>query len=196
MCNLRLRFIYLLVLIQLVHRILSDGDDRQEDDNNDKTWMYFPDGEGNILVASLTNETSRGRAEPVLADISFELYTRQHHTVTSEHASRQQPGWKHFEAMFEPDIETKILIHGWESDTQSTFVQSVKNNYLKTRNCNVIGELLAMFSFKVTIRLAGFSAISIYSYCVAIEESELFADGRRNKICGCSRCTVDRLFAY
>lgn len=172
MGNLRRQLlIHLIVFVQMAHRMVN-GVALPQDENYGKTWMYFPDGDGNILVANLTNEAFRIRAEPILGDISFELYTQQDFTVTGEQESRQDGAWQDFRTSFQPDLETKVLIHGWESDTQSAFVQSVKNNYLQSRECNIIGKpVLKVIRFKFDNENIFFNCISKYSYCVAIEES-------------------------
>lgn len=45
-----------------------------------------------------------------------------------------------FNGMYNPDVPTFIVVHGWKSSTQSDTVQNIKNGYLMTRECNVIGE--------------------------------------------------------
>lgn len=41
---------------------------------------------------------------------------------------------------FRPNGETKIIIHGWQSNSQTDTVQRIKDAYLLTRDCNVIGK--------------------------------------------------------
>lgn len=45
-----------------------------------------------------------------------------------------------FNMHYKPDKETKIIIHGWRSSTNSDTVQNIKDNYLKKYDVNVIGE--------------------------------------------------------
>ncbi|XP_055319678.1 pancreatic triacylglycerol lipase-like isoform X2 [Sitodiplosis mosellana] len=43
-----------------------------------------------------------------------------------------------FAEAFNKDVPTYIVAHGWKSSTSSDTVQNIKDNYLKTRYCNVI----------------------------------------------------------
>lgn len=142
-----LRTLCVTILVKLLHNVVCELDYTLEKDYG-VTWMYFPDGDGNIQIASLKNDTIEGRSESQFADmksdIHFELYTRRHQVVSTRskrRRKRQKPDLDEFNAYFEPNHQTKILIHGWMSDSQSEFVQSLKNNYLKSRDCNVIGEV-------------------------------------------------------
>lgn len=76
----------------------------------------------------------------IQSDVYFELYTRQHPTPTVNSDE--------FIKYFRADHQTKIVIHGYQSDTQSELVQSLKNNYLQSRDCNVIGKIFA-YQFRV-----------------------------------------------
>lgn len=115
------------------------------------TWMYFPDGNDRMQIASLLNESSSiGRSEPMDDDfessIFFELYTREHQRSAAAgvrsllRKRRQAADIDEFRAYFRPNRQTKIIIHGWMSDTRSDFVQNIKDNYLTSRDCNVIGK--------------------------------------------------------
>lgn len=51
------------------------------DENYGKTWMYFPDGDGNPQKIYLTepppdNARARGQSKSVKERVNFELYTR------------------------------------------------------------------------------------------------------------------------
>lgn len=45
-----------------------------------------------------------------------------------------------FNKLYDPDKETKIIIHGWRSSTNSDTVQNIKDSYLQKFDVNVIGE--------------------------------------------------------
>lgn len=45
-----------------------------------------------------------------------------------------------FTSSFDNDASTYIVVHGWKSSSQSDTVQNIKDNYLKTRDANVIGK--------------------------------------------------------
>lgn len=52
---------------------------------------------------------------------------------------RRKRQLEEFIGTFQPDQPTFIVVHGWKSSTQSDTVQNIKNNYLSTQECNVIG---------------------------------------------------------
>ncbi|XP_059610015.1 lipase member I-like [Phlebotomus argentipes] len=39
---------------------------------------------------------------------------------------------------FNPQLQTKLLVHGWRSNEESDTVQNIKNNYLSKRNLNIV----------------------------------------------------------
>lgn len=68
------------------------------------------------------------------------LSKRQHQrTPKSIHAHRNNELLE-FNSFFDGNVETKIVIHGWQSNTRSDTVQKIKDAYLRTRDCNVIGK--------------------------------------------------------
>lgn len=48
---------------------------------------------------------------------------------------------------FQPQLDTKIVIHGWLSNTNSNTVQNIKNEYLRYKKYNVIGMLFLGFFY-------------------------------------------------
>lgn len=52
---------------------------------------------------------------------------------------RRKRDLEEFNGSFQADAPTYIVVHGWKSSTQSDTVQNIKNGYLMTRECNVIG---------------------------------------------------------
>lgn len=53
---------------------------------------------------------------------------------------RKRRSTEEFTESFDKDLPTYIIVHGWKSGTDSDTVQDIKDNYLKTRDCNVIGK--------------------------------------------------------
>lgn len=53
---------------------------------------------------------------------------------------RRRRNTEEFTNNFQKDLQTYIVVHGWKSGTDSDTVQNIKDNYLKTRDCNVIGK--------------------------------------------------------
>lgn len=53
---------------------------------------------------------------------------------------RKRRSVEEFTESFDKDLPTYIVVHGWKSGTTSDTVQDIKDNYLKTRDCNVIGK--------------------------------------------------------
>lgn len=51
-----------------------------------------------------------------------------------------------FNRLFRPDLETKIIIHGWRGSPQTDTVQNIKNAYLKNGLYNIIGKVKAIFA--------------------------------------------------
>lgn len=45
---------------------------------------------------------------------------------------------------FQPELDTKIVIHGWLSNTNSNTVQNIKDQYLRFKKYNVIGKDVLM----------------------------------------------------
>lgn len=54
--------------------------------------------------------------------------------------NRKKRSLNDFAESLNNDLPTYIIVHGWKSATSSDTVQNIKNNYLKTRDCNVIGK--------------------------------------------------------
>ncbi|XP_055308491.1 lipase member H-like [Sitodiplosis mosellana] len=113
-----------------------------EDKDYGVTWMYIPDGNGVPQVAYLIEEkgSSRGRDKNTRDAVRFELYTQQsREPKTMKMDRRKRRNVEDFTAAFNKDLPTYVVVHGWKSSTSSDTVQDIKDNYLKTRDCNVIG---------------------------------------------------------
>lgn len=55
-------------------------------------------------------------------------------------SKRRKRDVEEFTSNFQKDLPTYVVCHGWKSGTDSDTVQNIKDNYLKTRDCNVIGK--------------------------------------------------------
>lgn len=55
-----------------------------------------------------------------------------------------------FNYYYNPDLPTKILIHGWKSSTQTDTIRNIKNGYLAKNDCNVIGRWKWNISFTLS----------------------------------------------
>lgn len=53
---------------------------------------------------------------------------------------RRKREMEEFNGVYNADVPTYIVVHGWKSSTQSDTVQNIKDNYLATKECNVIGR--------------------------------------------------------
>lgn len=62
-------------------------------------------------------------------------------------SKRKRRNADEFMESFDKDLPTYIIVHGWKSNTASDTVQDIKDNYLNTRDCNVIGKCLSAKSY-------------------------------------------------
>lgn len=59
--------------------ILQENITEEDDPDYGKTWMYFPDGDGQPQVVNLTEaekNTSQSRSSSTDSEVTFQLYTR------------------------------------------------------------------------------------------------------------------------
>lgn len=64
---------------------------------------------------------------------------------------RRKRDLEEFNESFQSNAPTFIIVHGWKSSTQSDTVQNIKNGYLMTRECNVIGMEMIEHSMKTLL---------------------------------------------
>ncbi|XP_075151228.1 pancreatic triacylglycerol lipase [Haematobia irritans] len=117
-----------------------------EEDYND-TWMYMPDGDGQPQVAYLVEPPPEDNRNQVPQLIQFEYYgtTNPSEPVVSnvwlndeENSNRyKRDTWEEMAEKFNPALDTKILVHGWKSSTQSNSIQSIRGGYIKRGHVNV-----------------------------------------------------------
>ncbi|KAH8281617.1 hypothetical protein KR054_001782 [Drosophila jambulina] len=115
----------------------------QEDYN--KTWIYMPNGEGKPEVAYLVEPPPENRINlPQL--IKFELYGSESSSSADfwidddnfEFPQRhKRDTWQEMAEKFNPDLDTKILVHGWKSSTMSNSIQSIRGAYIERGQVNV-----------------------------------------------------------
>ncbi|XP_055683759.1 phospholipase A1-like [Lutzomyia longipalpis] len=108
------------------------------------TWMFLPDGNDTLQIAYLAEEprnSSRMSIFEVKEKVSFHLYNRKHskdgiriRKTRSLRSARKREA----SDVFDPNLETKFLIHGWQSSKSTDTIQNIKNNYLKVADMNVI----------------------------------------------------------
>lgn len=55
-------------------------------------------------------------------------------------SKRKKRSVEEFTEAFDKELQTYVVVHGWKSGTDSDTVQNIKDNYLLSRDCNVIGE--------------------------------------------------------
>lgn len=66
--------------------------------------------------------------------------SQQPKTMQLSRRRRRRRDTEEFMGSFQKDLPTYIVVHGWKSGTDSDTVQNIKNNFIKTRDCNVIGK--------------------------------------------------------
>ncbi|XP_037957830.1 pancreatic triacylglycerol lipase [Teleopsis dalmanni] len=113
-----------------------------------KTWMYMPDGDGHPEVAYLVEPPPDGHRTDIPQLIEFEYYNSDN---TSKPTSagfwvsenditfrrRKRDTWEEMAEKFNPELDTKILVHGWKSSTQSNSIQSIRGAYTMRGKVNV-----------------------------------------------------------
>ncbi|GAB0095878.1 inactive pancreatic lipase-related protein 1 [Sergentomyia squamirostris] len=104
------------------------------------TWMFLPDGNNILQLAYLSEEprnSSRMSFLKVKDKVNFFLYNRKYQKsgirIRMTRSLRDAS-----EDPFDPELETKFLIHGWKSSKSTDTIQNIKNNYLKADDMNVI----------------------------------------------------------
>jgi len=123
--------------------------DLTEEDYN-KTWIYMPDGDGNPEVAYLVEpppDTDNRNGVPDF--VQFEYYSSEdsfqtpkisYYWITDDYIfrkRRKRDTWEEMIEKFNPDLDTKILVHGWKSSTQSNSIQSIRGAYAQRGKVNV-----------------------------------------------------------
>ncbi|XP_039961100.1 pancreatic triacylglycerol lipase-like [Bactrocera neohumeralis] len=118
---------------------------RDEDYNT--TWMYMANGDGDAELAYLLEPPPEvERNMPMF--IQFEYYTGnptpfisnfsiEHYDEATPQQRHEIDEWDELLAEFKPELDTKMLVHGWKSSTQSRSIQSIREAYTKRGKLNV-----------------------------------------------------------
>ncbi|KAI8125504.1 Inactive pancreatic lipase-related protein 1 [Lucilia cuprina] len=148
MCKI-VKFILQLLLMDIVLNVgIRAQVELNEEDYND-TWMYMPDGDGKPQVAYLVEPPPEDNRNKVPKLVQFEYYggsnpdTPVINTVPLEdnevfnHLRVKRDSWEEMAEKFNPKLDTKILVHGWKSSTQSNSIQSIRGAYMQKGHINV-----------------------------------------------------------
>lgn len=108
------------------------------DENYGKTWTFYPDGDGRPQVAYLEEDpyeqNSIFSTKDVESKVHFNFYRK---------ANSRTPKEINYDSTddsldnFDPSLETKFIIHGWNSNSNSNAVQDIKDEYLKRGDYNI-----------------------------------------------------------
>ncbi|XP_004525105.2 pancreatic triacylglycerol lipase [Ceratitis capitata] len=120
---------------------------RDEDYNS--TWLYMANGDGETELAYLLEPPPEvERNMPMF--VQFEYYNSPHalspyisnisiepsdETPFQRHETHEE--WEQLLVEFKPELDTKMLVHGWKSSTQSRSIQSIREAYARRGNMNV-----------------------------------------------------------
>uniref|UniRef100_A0A1A9WAL0 Lipase domain-containing protein n=1 Tax=Glossina brevipalpis TaxID=37001 RepID=A0A1A9WAL0_9MUSC len=121
--------------------------DLNEEDYND-TWIYMPDGNGEPQVAYLVEPPPDDNRNEGPQIIQFEYYESSKPSpvvsnllITDDEvlpsARSKRDTWAEMAEKFNPKLDTKILVHGWKSSTQSNSIKSIRGAYMQRGHINV-----------------------------------------------------------
>ncbi|XP_067636637.1 pancreatic triacylglycerol lipase-like [Eurosta solidaginis] len=142
--------VFLLTIFLVV--ALSNAQTTPDEADYGKTWIWMPDGDGNPQVAYLTEPPADSQQDELPDFINVELFDRDHTDKTttmqitvSNHANSSQGSlirqkrdtWEDMAGKFKPELDTKILVHGWKSSTTSDSIQSIRGAYTMRGNLNI-----------------------------------------------------------
>lgn len=69
---------------------------------------------------------------------------------------------------FQPELDTKIVIHGWLSNTNSNTVQNIKDQYLRFKKYNVIGKDFFRIFLLLDILMNCFSVAVLFKLSIGL----------------------------
>ncbi|XP_014087328.2 pancreatic triacylglycerol lipase [Bactrocera oleae] len=143
---------FLISFIYLTFYVNAFAQVELKDEDYNKTWMYMPNGEGEMEVAYLVEPPAEHDRSEVSEFIQLEYYgsTNPDIPVTSAFSLRESPittrqsqqrhkreTWEELADRFKADMNTKILVHGWKSSSRSNSIQAIRNAYVDRGNVNV-----------------------------------------------------------
>lgn len=81
-------------------------------------------------------------ANPNIANpTTIQISVSNHTTSEGSHSRSKRDTWEEMAGKFNPDLDTKILVHGWKSSTTSDSIQSIRGAYTIRGNLNIFGKL-------------------------------------------------------
>ncbi|XP_017484001.1 PREDICTED: lipase member I-like [Rhagoletis zephyria] len=121
---------------------------RDEDYNT--TWLYMANGDGEAELAYLLEPPpeiertmptfvqfeyygSHQSLTPFISNISIEQFS----DTVVRHPQAHDDEWGELLAEFKPELDTKMLVHGWKASTQSRSIQLIRDAYNRRGNMNV-----------------------------------------------------------
>ncbi|XP_017470989.1 PREDICTED: inactive pancreatic lipase-related protein 1-like [Rhagoletis zephyria] len=140
----------LRISVYLIAFAVAHAEVELRDEDYNKTWMYMPNGEGEMEVAYLVEPPAEHDRSEISEFIQFEFYDSSNPDkpvttafsllegpTTSTTRRRKRETWEELADRFKPDINTKILVHGWKSSSRSNSIQAIRNAYTERGNVNV-----------------------------------------------------------
>ncbi|XP_028895241.2 pancreatic triacylglycerol lipase-like [Zeugodacus cucurbitae] len=135
----------LISLIYLTAFVVTYAHVELKDEDYNKTWMYMPNGEGEMEVAYLIEPPAEHDRSEVSEFIQLEYYgsTNPDKPLTTAFSlrgglrRRKRETWEELADRFKADMNTKILVHGWKSSSRSNSIQAIRNAYTDRGNVNV-----------------------------------------------------------
>lgn len=121
--------------------------DQNDPEHLKPRWTMIPDGDGKMYLVDL-NSYDAGKAPlwNVEADVIFMLYTPKNPTVGQKikidaNVIR--------DTNFNPDVPTRIIIHGWNNDHKSTVNTLITAAYLLRGDFNVSALIFYCLFFQI-----------------------------------------------
>ncbi|XP_055839590.1 pancreatic triacylglycerol lipase [Episyrphus balteatus] len=132
-------------LIFLIGGSVFSQDIELTEENYGTDWIYMPNGDGVPEIAYLVEPPMPSRNTDSSKTVTFELYPSeedkpiigQFWVATETFIRRKRDSWTEMAKKFNPELETKILVHGWKSSSQSNSIQSIKNGYRRKGSYNI-----------------------------------------------------------
>lgn len=112
------------------------------DSNYGKTWTFYPDGDGRPQIAYLFDDPNEQNSrtsmsvEEIKSKVHFDFYRK------SNSRSPKKIDYDTNDEVLEnydSSLDTKFIIHGWNSNSNSSIVQLIKDEYLEREDYNIFG---------------------------------------------------------
>ncbi|XP_053960290.1 pancreatic triacylglycerol lipase [Anastrepha ludens] len=139
------------IFLHLTSFVFAFAQVELKDEDYNKTWMYMPNGDGDMVVAYLVEPPAEHDRSEISEFIQFEYYDSsspnkplataislvEKPSTTAHHRRRKRETWEELADRFKADINTKILVHGWKSSSRSNSIQAIRMAYTERGNVNV-----------------------------------------------------------